>query len=236
MKLICNSLEYKQKLSNSMKQMFKMKPEVKNKMSISQKKRFLKKEERLKISAAVRAAFSTPESHEKLSKAIKAAWLQRKVQMLQKSYNTKKSHHTFNSSSIENLTYNLLLQIFLKEDIEHNLKPYKDARYPYNCDFYIKSLDLFIECNYHWTHGKEPFNENKKEHLDKLNVWKEKAKSSKFYQNAIYVWSVLDIRKRQYAMNNNLNWLCFYTIEEFKQWLNSLNDAIAIKCTQIKPD
>ena len=32
----------------------------------------------------------------------------------------------------------------------------KYDRYPFACDFYISSLDLFIECNYHWTHGGKP--------------------------------------------------------------------------------
>lgn len=42
---------------------------------------------------------------------------------------------------------------------------YQDERYrnpktgrKFNCDFYIPSEDLFIELNYHWTHGKHPFN------------------------------------------------------------------------------
>ena len=33
----------------------------------------------------------------------------------------------------------------------------KYDRYPFACDFYISSLDLFIECNYHWTHGGKPY-------------------------------------------------------------------------------
>ena len=34
---------------------------------------------------------------------------------------------------------------------------YKDDRYPFACNFYIPSLDLFIECNYHWTYGGKPY-------------------------------------------------------------------------------
>ena len=28
---------------------------------------------------------------------------------------------------------------------------------PFACYFYIPSLDLFIECNYRWTHGGKPY-------------------------------------------------------------------------------
>lgn len=75
--------------------------------------------------------------------------------------------------------------MFDKDDIIYQ---YSDKeRYPFNCDFYVKSKDLFIEVNYFWTHGTEPFNENNPEHIKKLNEWKEKAKTSKFYNQAIYV-------------------------------------------------
>ena len=38
------------------------------------------------------------------------------------------------------------------EDI---IRQYKSDLYPFACDFYIPSLDLYIECNYHWTHGNK---------------------------------------------------------------------------------
>ena len=44
----------------------------------------------------------------------------------------------------------------------------------------------------------------------KLNKWKEKAKTSKFYQTAIYVWTDLDVRKRECAKKNNLNFEVIY--------------------------
>ena len=53
--------------------------------------------------------------------------------------------------------------------------------YPFACDFYIVSEDKFIEFQGHWTHGKKPFNPEEKDCQEKLNKWKEKAKTSKFY-------------------------------------------------------
>ena len=46
---------------------------------------------------------------------------------------------------------------------------------------YIVSEDKFIEFQGHWTHGKKPFNPEEKDCQEKLNKWKEKAKTSKFY-------------------------------------------------------
>lgn len=59
-----------------------------------------------------------------------------------KSYETKRRNNSFNTSSDEEVYYNYLLQHFEETDI---LRQYRDERYPFNCDFYIKSLDLFIE-------------------------------------------------------------------------------------------
>ena len=55
----------------------------------------------------------------------------------------------------------MLLIIFEKDDI---IRQYYDKdRYPFNCDFYIKSKDLFIEYQGHPSHGYCPFNRNNRE-------------------------------------------------------------------------
>ena len=69
---------------------------------------------------------------------------------------------------------------------------------------------MFIEVNKHWTHGGHPFNEKDLNDISKLEDWEEKAKISKFYRNAIYVWTDLDIRKQKYAKENNLNYKVIY--------------------------
>lgn len=51
-----------------------------------------------------------------------------------------------------------------------------------------------------------------------LKLWKHK--NTKFYQNAIYTWTCLDVKKRETAKNNNLNFFEFYTILELINWLN----------------
>ena len=92
-------------------------------------------------------------------------------------------------------------------------RQYRDEeRYPFNCDFYIKSLDLFIELNLHWTHGGRPFDENDDECINKLAIWKEKATTSKFYTTAINVWTIRDVKKIMTAINGGLNYISVYKI------------------------
>ena len=136
---------------------------------------------------------------------------------LEKAYSTKKKNNSFNKSSFEENTYELLLTKFNKNDIK---RQYKSKLYPFACDFYIKSLDLYIECNGIWTHGKETFDKNNLEHQSILNLWK--SKNTKFYRNAIYVWTILDPLKVKTAKENKLNYKVFWNIEEVKNWIKDI--------------
>jgi hypothetical protein len=76
---------------------------------------------------------------------------------LAKSRETKLSHQSFRKSQSEDSFYSKLLIYYDKDDI---VRGYIDKeRYPFNCDFYIKSKDLFIEYQGHQTHGTKPYNE-----------------------------------------------------------------------------
>lgn len=55
-----------------------------------------------------------------------------------------------NTSKSEEMSYVLLVERFGANDI---LRQYKSEEYPFACDFYIKSRNIYIECNYCWTHG-----------------------------------------------------------------------------------
>lgn len=143
---------------------------------------------------------------------------QKKQEKLQKEYLTKKKNNSFNTSKPETIYYKYLLTKYNKDDI---LTQYSsDSRYPFNCDFYIKSKDLFIELNLYWTHGGHPFNKESQEDLNKLHSWEEEAKDSMFYQNAIYTWTTRDINKLNCAKENNLNYKTYYNLME------ALNDEI----------
>lgn len=142
-----------------------------------------------------------------LSKLIGSSEIQEKIN------NTKKQHQTFNTSIKETESYKILSEIY--SDV---IPQYIDKdKYPFNCDFYIPSLDLFIECQYSWTHGNHPYNEILDK--DKLLEWKEKAKKSNYYKNAINTWTIRDVKKRNIAKQNNLNYKEFWNIDELKKWI-----------------
>ena len=92
------------------------------------------------------------------------------------------------------------------------IRQYSSDLYPYLCDFYIPSLNLYIELNNHWTHGPHPFDPNNEEDIKLLEYWK--SKNTKFYDNAIKTWTERDVNKRQIAFNNNLNLIEIKNIEE----------------------
>jgi len=122
------------------------------------------------------------------------------------------SNHTFTISKPENESYQLL-----KEKYPDVIHQYRSKVYPFSCDFYIPSLDLYIECNYHWTHGKHLYNKDSKEDNIILEKWK--SKGTKYYNNAINTWTIRDPEKYNIAKKNNLNYLLFYNIDNLKEWL-----------------
>lgn len=130
----------------------------------------------------------------------------------EKIYKTKKKNHTFNTSKPEEIFYKKLSEKYGAQDV---LRQYKDQRYPFMCDFYIKSKDLFIELNLHWTHGGHRFDKNSSKDLQKLNLWQEKAKTSNFYKSAIYVWTERDLYKLEIAKKANLNYKVIYSLKNY---------------------
>ena len=129
----------------------------------------------------------------------------------------KRKNNTLNASKPEDLCFEKLLSKYSSEDIERNYN--KDKRYPFMCDFYIKSLDLFIELNFHWTHGFHLFDKNNRDDIALVEKWK--AKNTKYYTNAVNTWTIRDVKKYNTATKNNLNYLVFYTEKDFNIWLNS---------------
>lgn len=134
----------------------------------------------------------------------------------QKRIETKRKNGTFNTSKLEEDFYTQLLEVFDRNDIE---RQYREERYPFNCDFYIKSLDLFIEVNGTWTHNTHWFDKHNQEDMLTLNKWRDK--NTKFYNNAIYNWTIRDVEKREIAKNNNLNYVVLWNREDIENWFKS---------------
>lgn len=146
-----------------------------------------------------------------------------------KKIQTVKKNKTFVKSKEEDKIYDILTTRYNIVERQHF-----DNRYPWKCDFYIPEKDLFIEFQGNWVHGPkeyfchEPYDRHNKIHQKVLKIWNRKAKdrfkqgfkTSKYF-DAIQTWTVRDPLKRQTAKNNNLNWIEFFTIEEFTKWFNN---------------
>lgn len=134
--------------------------------------------------------------------------------------NTKRKNNTFNKSEPEDKCYKLLCTKFGPDNI---IRQYKSDLYPFNCDFYIKNNDitghdLYIECNFHWTHNDHLYNKNNIKDIITKCRWNQKAKKSKFYLNAIKTWTERDVNKNSIFKLNKLNYKLFYNIKEFNNY------------------
>lgn len=143
---------------------------------------------------------------------------EQKQKYIDKIKNTKDKNKTWTISKQEDIIFQKLKTCFPNYEIK---RQYSSAKYPFKCDFYIIQLDLYIEFNGTWTHGKHPFDKNNSQDIELLETWQQKAVTSKFYQNAIKVWTISDIIKRTIAKDNNLNYLEFFTMDQLEDWINS---------------
>ena len=144
-------------------------------------------------------------------------WITQSPIFIDKCLKTKKQNKTFNTSKPELYVKDILENIFGKDNV---LYQYKDERYPYECDFYVKNLDMFIECNFHWTHMFHPFDIKNEDDLESKRLLEQKAKTSQFYANALNVWTVRDVNKLQTALKNNLNYVVLYNDQDLEKFLN----------------
>lgn len=148
------------------------------------------------------------------SQIIKDLYQQNKDIILKKIFNTKRKNNSFNISKQEDTVYELLIQKY-----PNVLRQYKSKLYPFNCDFYIPELDLYIEYQGFWMHGFEPYT-GSKEQKEKIKLWESKNTSQ--FKNAINTWTIRDPLKRETAKKNNLNYLEFFTIKQFINWFNQI--------------
>lgn len=129
---------------------------------------------------------------------------------MEKMYQTKREHKTFNTSKPEEELYLELKKLYGFDDV---IQQYSDPRYPYQCDFYIPSEDLFIELNYHQSHGLHPFNPNNQEDVELVNSWREKQNidgPKNQYWGYEKVFTKTDPEKLNCAIKNKLNYLVIY--------------------------
>ena len=129
-------------------------------------------------------------------------------------------------SKKENELYNILLAHFNKNDI---IRQYKDViRYPYFCDFYIKSIDTYIEYQGTWLHGKHPYNEKDINDFNLVKFWK--SKDSNYYNQGIKCWTIRDREKRTKAIQSNIRYVEIFSIEnvDFNEIKNNLKNKYIV--------
>lgn len=161
------------------------------------------------------------EEKREIKEKIKYTWSKKtyteKAKITNKSFHRKKLNGTLNTSKPEETLYELLVEEFSEKDV---IRQYKFNDYPFYCDFYIPSRNLYIELNAAWFHENSWYDEKK--HKDLIKEWEEKSKTSKFYKNAIETFTKRDVLKRNTARENNLNYVVFWDndLRDVKVWLS----------------
>ena len=142
-----------------------------------------------------------------------------------KAYETFKKNKTYRDSKQENQVFELLKQTF--PDVIHH--PVKNEKYPFICDFYIPSLDMYIEYQGHPCHGFQPFNTKSNSCLIQFSKWLNKAffhknpKARNTYKGWLEDWLLYDRLKRNTAKQNNLNYVELFSYKEAKEFINKIH-------------
>ena len=139
------------------------------------------------------------------------------AECVDKINDTKRKNHTFGTSKPEKELEVELRKLFPDLQIQ-----YKSELYPFKCDFYIPSLDLYIEYNGMWTHGGCFYDENDENSRNILEMWKQRSGHSTFYKNAIDGWTQRDILKLNTALENNLNYIAWFNEEQAYDWIERI--------------
>ena len=135
-------------------------------------------------------------------------------ELQQKAHETKKKNGSYSKSKEEDYVYSVLVDIYGENNVE---RQYSSELYPFACDFYIISEDLYIEYNGMWTHGHTPYIGSKENEIQ-LEKWKQKAETSDYYKSAIVTWTISDVKKRNTAKENNLNYIEIWNILDINNY------------------
>ena len=142
---------------------------------------------------------------------------------------TKRKNNSFNSSKPQE---ELKRHLISKYGIDNVICEYSDIRYPFNCDFYILSEDVFVELNQHFTHGPHPFDSSSAQDLETLNELKNKPQAyinkegklkSSLYNRCIDVWTRRDPNKLAVALKNNIKLILIYPHDIVYKYNTDLN-------------
>lgn len=158
-----------------------------------------------------------PEVARKITNARQATMLQRygvansveDKHIRDSIFEARRINGTLNTSLPEKVLGDILREKFGDDDVLYN--KVIDARYPWHVDYYIKSLDLFIELNGDPSHNTHWYEFDSNDDSNCLSNWKAKAELGKSrYISQIRTWTKSDVEKRQMAKKNRLNYLVFW--------------------------
>lgn len=120
------------------------------------------------------------------------------------------------TSRVEDVLGMMLLARFGSDDV---VRQYSSYWYPFACDFYIRSRDLYLELNAWWMHGGRWFVDDD-ECRAVLDEWRDRSRAGiPRYDDAVRTWTVRDVDKRATARDAGLNYVVL--------WDNDLRDAAA---------
>lgn len=140
-----------------------------------------------------------------------------------KCNDTKRHNGSFNKSACADNMFNVLCSKFGSDNVK---REYTSECYPFRCDFYVVSFDLYVELNGHPTHGGHWFDANNADDLSKLQKLESKVDEHPMYRTWIHVWTQRDVLKRCTALENNLNYLVFWDIDlfDFYEWYDAFDE------------
>ena len=130
-----------------------------------------------------------------------------------KHYESCKKSQRFGTSKAEDKIFNWLIEL------NYNVERFvRHPEFPYNVDFYLPDYNVYIEyqgSQYH--HGFAYL--GTKDDLKEIEKLKQKDKERiqitnkeySQYQAIINIWAGLDVRKRNYAKEHNINYLEIYS-------------------------
>lgn len=193
------------------------------------KKVIFSEEHKRKLSEAAKGKKKSQKAIQNMIKASHRRTKEEIKKIQEKIYNTKKERGSFTGKAniiFEGIEYKCSVaekRIFmLLTNIFYTIPQYKSEKYPFNCDFYIPEIDTYIEYQGFWSHGKHPYDSTSEKDLNIIKKWQKQVDNHPAYKNAINVWTVQDVTKRNWAKENNLNWLEFFDMKQFMAWYKSL--------------
>ena len=188
--------------------------EVREKIAATNKERY--GEEYIVNLPRVREKAHSPESKEKQRKTnfekYGYEYPMQSLEIRKKSFETLKENSKMQKSYQEDEVYEYIASLGYEVERHH-----MTDEFPFNADMYLPKYRLYIEYQGSQFHNRYSFFGTKedfeiiKTYYEKSNkIKEEKNVDITQYDNMIYVWSDLDVRKRSYAQDNKVRYLEIY--------------------------